>query len=147
MSISNENYNRHGLLIEVLNMQSIIMKIVRRIKNQIYRHPFLRMVYWYFRAPFSNYAAFCFYQERTARDLTTNGEYRVLHGPYKGMLYTKHGSSISLNCLLGSYEMEVWPVIESLKSANYDLIVDVGCAEGYHACGMAKITQKKGDGL
>ena len=124
-------------------MRSRILKIARWIKNQVYKHPYLRMLYWYIRAPFSNYAAFCFYQERTARDLRTNGEYRVLHGPYQGMLYTKHGSSVSLSCLLGTYEMEIWPVIESLKSANYGVIVDVGCAEGYHACGIAKITNTK----
>ena len=124
-------------------METSIKQIVRQVIQKIYKYPLPRMFYWYLRAPFSNYAAFCFYQERTARDLRTNGEYRVLHGPYQGMLYTRHGSSVCLSCLLGTYEMEVWPVIESLKSANYDLVVDVGCAEGYHACGIAKITNKK----
>jgi len=124
-------------------METSIKHIVRQFIQKIYKYPLLRMLYWYLRAPFSSYAAFCYYQERTARDLRTKGEYRVLHGPYQGMLYTRHGSSVCLSCLLGTYEMEVWPVIGSLKLANYDLIVDVGCAEGYHACGMAKITQKK----
>jgi hypothetical protein len=95
-------------------------------------------MYWYFRTPFSSYAAYCFAKERVGRDLLTNGQYRVLNGPYKGMLYTRHGSSLNLNCLLGTYEMEIWTVIESVQAGRYDLILDVGCAEGYHACGLAK---------
>lgn len=110
--------------------------------NKLLQLPWFRLVYWFFRAPFSNYAAFAFYKERTARDLRTGGEYRVRFGPYQGMKYLKHGSSISLNCLLGTYEMEIWPVIELVRNERYDLIIDVGCAEGYHACGLAMITGK-----
>lgn len=120
----------------------MIKKLIQNKLGSLLQYPLFRLVYWYLRAPFSSYSAFAFYKERTARDLRTNSEYRVLIGPYKGMRYTKHGSSISLNCLLGSYEMEIWPALNSLKSNNYDLIVDVGCAEGYHACGMALLTQK-----
>lgn len=117
--------------------------IIARLLNTLYQSPLFRLFYWYLRAPFSNYAAFAFFKERTARDLRTNGEFRVLIGPYKGMKYTKHGSSISLNCLVGCYEMEVWPVIASLADSNYDVIIDVGCAEGYHACGMAIVSNKR----
>lgn len=109
----------------------------------IYCRPRLRLIYWFLRSPLSAYAAYCFAKERIARELLTDGQYLVLNGPYKGMKYTRHGSSILLPCLLGTYEMEIWPVIESLKSDNYDLIVDVGSAEGYHACGLAKITGTK----
>lgn len=110
--------------------------------NHLLQSPLFRQVYWFLRSPFSNYAAFAFFKERTARDLRTDGQYRVLNGPYKGMRYTKHGSSVSLNCLTGSYEMEIWPVLDSLRSSSYDMIIDVGCAEGYHACGMALISGK-----
>ncbi|MFM7131577.1 MAG: hypothetical protein ACKO0V_19680 [bacterium] len=115
---------------------------MQTIINKLLQSPLFRLVYWFIRAPFSCYAAFAFYKEKTARDLRTNGEYRVRFGPYKGLKYLKHGSSISLNCLLGSYEMEIWPVLESVKNENYELIIDVGCAEGYHACGLAMITGK-----
>lgn len=111
----------------------------------VYARPRLRLAYWFVRAPFSPYAAYCFAKESAARALLTDGQYRVLHGPYKGMIYTRHGSSVQLPCLLGTYEMEIWPVIESLKTSKYDLVIDVGCAEGYHACGIASTAGIKVD--
>lgn len=64
----------------------------------------------------------------------------VLHGPFKGMKYPKTraiGSAIFPK-LIGSYESEIHSNIEDLLSHNnYSEIVDVGCAEGYYAVGMA----------
>lgn len=64
----------------------------------------------------------------------------VLHGPFKGMKYPKTqaiGSAIFPK-LMGSYESEIHSNIEDLLSFNnYSEIVDVGCAEGYYAVGMA----------
>ena len=39
--------------------------------------------------------------------------------------------------LLGSYECELHPLIERLIARGYDDVIDVGCAEGYYATGMA----------
>ena len=108
----------------------------------IYRHPFLRAVYWYIRSPFSPYAAYCWYKEKLARRLRTRGEYRVIFGPFAGMVYTRHGSSIGLPMLLGTYELEVWPLLDKIKDTNYATIIDVGCAEGYYACGLARMFKK-----
>lgn len=121
----------------------MLRRIISSALGFVYARPRLRLAYWYARAPFSSYAAHCFAKERVARDLMTGGEYRVLHGPYKGMIYTRHGSSVNLPALLGTYEMEIWPVIESIGNDKFDLIIDVGCAEGYHACGLARLTGTK----
>lgn len=63
----------------------------------------------------------------------------VRHGPFKGMIYPALESvgSALFPKLLGSYEQELHPLIEDLLSTDYAAIVDVGCAEGYYAIGMA----------
>jgi hypothetical protein len=67
-----------------------------------------------------------------------NGEVSVLTGPFKGMKYldeTVWGSIVPK--WLGSYESELHDVIHSMSSRNYAVAVDVGCAEGYYATGLA----------
>jgi SAM-dependent methyltransferase len=41
--------------------------------------------------------------------------------------------------LLGSYERELQPLLEELRTRDYSEIVDVGCAEGYYAAGLARM--------
>ena len=63
----------------------------------------------------------------------------VLHGPFQGMRYPKVqaiGSAIGPK-LIGSYERELAPVIEAICARDYSEIVDIGCAEGYYAIGLA----------
>ncbi len=62
----------------------------------------------------------------------------VRHGPFAGMRYPSARSfgSTLLPKLIGSYEQELHPVIAAL-GADYSAIVDIGCAEGYYAVGMA----------
>lgn len=70
----------------------------------------------------------------------------VMHGPFQGMLYpcqsllSRHGAPK----LLGSYEKELHTVIMSViaKAENYEHFVDIGCAEGYYAVGLALKTGK-----
>ncbi len=107
----------------------------------ILKRPLLRGLYWFVRSPFSSYAAYCWYKERLAWSLRTNGKHSVIYGPFAGMLYTRHGSSISLPILLGSYELEIWPFLDDLEASKYDRVVDVGSAEGYFACGLARRLQ------
>ncbi len=64
---------------------------------------------------------------------------RVMHGPFRGMKYNSaesHGSSLFPK-LLGSYERELHSIINSFIDREYNHIVDVGCAEGYYAVGLA----------
>ncbi|MCF7817839.1 MAG: 50S ribosomal protein L11 methyltransferase [Kiritimatiellales bacterium] len=65
----------------------------------------------------------------------------VLNGPFKGMRYP-HARSVGSTLfpkLLGSYERELHPVINSFPSRGYTAIVDVGCAEGFYAIGLARM--------
>ena len=63
----------------------------------------------------------------------------VQHGPFSGMVYpemTAIGSSL-VPKLLGSYEQELHPVLDAICANDYSEIIDIGCAEGYYACGLA----------
>ncbi len=63
----------------------------------------------------------------------------VLNGPFKGMKYIdyKSAGSVLWPKLLGTYEKELYPFVESSLSNEYRYIIDIGCAEGYYAVGYA----------
>ena len=64
----------------------------------------------------------------------------VRGGPFVGMRYIEDsvGSSLAPK-ILGAYELEIHPAIESLIGVGrIDSIVDIGCAEGYYAVGLAR---------
>lgn len=60
----------------------------------------------------------------------------ILQGPFKGMRYLpcSAGSAIVAK-YVGTYEKELWNVIETL-SVEHDVLIDVGSAEGYYAVGL-----------
>lgn len=65
-------------------------------------------------------------------------QYIVHNGPFKGMKYIKTSSgSTLLPKVIGSYEEPIHEWIEDVVSRQYANIVNVGCAEGYYACGFA----------
>ena len=63
----------------------------------------------------------------------------VRHGPFRGMRYPQARSvgSTLVPKLIGSYEKEIHPFIDRICATPYTAIVDVGCAEGYYAIGLA----------
>lgn len=63
----------------------------------------------------------------------------VLNGPFAGLKYPykKSAGSALFPKILGSYERELHPVFEQLMGEKYTDIVDIGCAEGYYAIGLA----------
>lgn len=63
----------------------------------------------------------------------------VLNGPFKGIRYPgmRSKSSSLYSKLIGSYEMELYPIFEEIISKPYEQILDIGCAEGYYAVGLA----------
>jgi hypothetical protein len=69
----------------------------------------------------------------------------VLDGPFRGMVYPENQSfgSAFYPKILGTYEKELELIITNLLEDNYDLIVDVGCAEGYYVVGFAKFSKAK----
>ncbi len=66
-------------------------------------------------------------------------QYVVHNGPFKGMKYIKRSSgSALLPKILGSYEEPIQDWIgEIISDCKYINILDIGCAEGYYACGFA----------
>lgn len=68
-------------------------------------------------------------------------EFLVRSGVGKGMRYPRrfaHGSVFDAK-LCGSYESEIHPQIEAVfQRRAYRILVDIGCAEGYYAVGLAR---------
>jgi hypothetical protein len=63
---------------------------------------------------------------------------RVSQGPFRGMRYVALAyCSEILPKLLGTYESELVPAMETICRSRCDRIVDIGAAEGYYAVGMA----------
>jgi hypothetical protein len=63
----------------------------------------------------------------------------VFNGPFQGMKYVnKSFGSDYLSKLIGSYEehLQDW-VYEIINNKKYNNIFNIGCAEGYYACGFA----------
>ena len=120
-------------------MKSLIKKIV----NPAFRIEWVWNFLNYTIIPFADYA------RRTRR----NGKQKiypdsindifsgmtVLHGAFAGMKYPEMESrgSALFPKLLGSYEKEIEPLIQRICSNHYTEIVDIGCAEGYYAVGLA----------
>lgn len=68
-----------------------------------------------------------------------NPDLVVASGPFLGLKYCEIlsiGSTIAPK-LFGTYEAELNGVIEEICSKNYSTIIDIGCAEGYYAVGLA----------
>ncbi|MEO8242063.1 MAG: hypothetical protein ABI832_07090 [bacterium] len=64
---------------------------------------------------------------------------RVLSGPFKGMDYGLPATEGAFAArLLGIYEASLHPVIETIIARAYPLVIDIGCAEGYYAVGLAR---------
>lgn len=66
-------------------------------------------------------------------------DFIVENGPFKRLRYPSMQSvgSALLPKLLGSYESELNPILDGMLSNGYTTIVDIGCAEGYYAIGLA----------
>jgi len=62
----------------------------------------------------------------------------VVTGPFRGMDILVSPDPINfLPRLLGCYEQELHPRMESLISYRPDQLINIGCGEGYYAVGMA----------
>ena len=64
---------------------------------------------------------------------------QVRKGPFEGLelLGVSVGSAL-LPKMIGSYEQELHDVFHAATEIQYDLIIDVGCAEGFYAVGLAR---------
>ena len=63
----------------------------------------------------------------------------VKQGPLKGLDFlSKSAEGCHIAKLLGCYEQPLQPYIENAIQANFQIILNIGCAEGYYAVGMAR---------
>lgn len=66
----------------------------------------------------------------------------VMSGPFQGMRWSPGrvawGDGDIGSRLLGVYERELHPVVEQIVALKPERIVNVGCAEGYYAVGLAR---------
>jgi hypothetical protein len=75
------------------------------------------------------------------RQLAERFAMQVQRGPFAGMrLPTKAswGGGYLAPKLLGSYEQELHRAIEKAVARRPDVVINVGCAEGYYAIGLAR---------
>jgi hypothetical protein len=62
----------------------------------------------------------------------------ILTGPFQGMIYLDESVwGPIMPKWAGSYEMELVDIIEEIIRSGYERIVNLGCAEGYYAVGLA----------
>lgn len=74
-----------------------------------------------------------------AREFTTRHGLKVQSGPFAGMEYIAQATGSALvPKLVGSYEQELHDIVREILRTPYTTIVDVGCAEGYYAVGLAR---------
>jgi hypothetical protein len=63
----------------------------------------------------------------------------VMQGPLAGLNFLRESAEgCHIAKLLGCYEQPLQPFIEAAIGANYPTILNIGCAEGYYAVGMAR---------
>lgn len=77
-----------------------------------------------------------------AAQLASLTEWRVQSGPFAGMILpdaASWGDGDLAPKLLGCYEAELHPVIEKAVARAPDVVINVGCAEGYYAVGLARL--------
>lgn len=65
---------------------------------------------------------------------------KIHQGPFAGMEYVTMAVEGALIArLLGTYEDELHPYIRAVCAEGLDCIIDIGCAEGYYAVGLARL--------
>jgi hypothetical protein len=65
---------------------------------------------------------------------------RIWSGPFEGMDYVGAATEGALlPRLLGSYEHELHPHLRGFADEGVECVIDVGCAEGYYAVGLARL--------
>lgn len=63
----------------------------------------------------------------------------VMQGPLQGLDFLPQSAEgCHIAKLLGCYEQPLLPYIEAAIQANYPALLNIGCAEGYYAVGMAR---------
>lgn len=67
----------------------------------------------------------------------------VQSGPFAGLVYPLDAAITrwSIPKLLGTYEMELHPLLFAAANRKYECVIDIGSAEGYYSTGLAGLLQ------
>lgn len=115
-----------------------IRKILRKITRSIIKHDGVWMFFDRTVNRISDYAVIQRQMLLEERVVALAQDRGVLGGPFAGMRYGNRAFGSRLwPKLLGTYESELHPVISALIRNPPDCIIDIGCAEGYYAVGLA----------
>jgi len=101
---------------------------------------YLPFLYRPLRSAFHSIQTLRFHRQyrRLVKKVAAQGGLIVKTGPFKGMRYIDRAcSSALLPKLLGTYEDELHATLAKLKPESRRTIIDIGCAEGYYAVGLA----------
>lgn len=64
----------------------------------------------------------------------------VMQGPLVGLEFiAQSAEGCHIPKLLGCYEQPLQPYITKALQSDYDVILNIGCAEGYYAVGMTRV--------
>jgi hypothetical protein len=82
--------------------------------------------------------------DASAAYIERNGN-AVRRGPFAGMIYPRETAlkKHSIPVLAGTYEQELHPCLEKIAQRKYDLVLDIGSAEGYYAVGLARLLRTR----
>jgi hypothetical protein len=82
--------------------------------------------------------------EAAAHYIERNGS-TIKYGPFAGTIYPLESalSRHSIPKLLGVYEEELHEVIKIVAQRHYDVVIDIGSAEGYYAVGLAMLLRTR----
>ena len=75
------------------------------------------------------------YYSLLRRILKKQSGLKIMQGPFRGMKFNVPDFNSAM--LLGSWEKELWPCIESINEINPTGFICIGAAEGYYAVGLA----------
>jgi hypothetical protein len=77
---------------------------------------------------------------RLARRIGRRLDWTVATGPFAGTKYVRNACcGRVLPKLVGSYEQELWPALGRIARLPISTVINIGCAEGYYATGLARI--------
>jgi hypothetical protein len=125
---------------------------MKQNKKRILQYLLVNNVCWFFVAPFVYVSKRLELSRANFKQRKTEDENiaicnkiffkkEVLNGLFKGLIYndiTPTGSSIYAK-LLGSYELELQPIMQQVLTNNFTHLVNIGCDEGYYAVGFARL--------
>lgn len=63
-----------------------------------------------------------------------------MEGPFQGLRFLKHSAEgCHIPKLIGCYEQPLHDFIQKAVNRQYEIMINIGCAEGYYAVGMARL--------